>query len=306
MKVMKYALALAIGFCAVASASKAQTVAVGGGSSALALELGQAAVVYEDSVGGANTACVWSRKTGSLNAGSTMNATDDRPGVGKTESGNVWVVWGKGSGADCQHPAGSFNVYMNTNLDSVIGQRGYFMVNAAGLSGFLQNLVLVAADSNPGTPDNILNLNPTPGHTFTDTPGGIPASVIGLLNGARWNYAATDIRPEDGVYATFRAESPCNAWIARQPFDSIVRSTLGLGYSDGAFFQDDFGAAKKFNLLNFAISGNDPYSGKAAPAYTVGVVGAQPIIVAVGPYTSASVAGQRPNPRTAFRNLQYF
>jgi len=291
MKVMKYALALAIGFCAVASASKAQTVAVGGGSSALALELGQAAVVYEDSVGGANTACVWSRKTGSLNAGSTMNATDDRPGVGKTESGNVWVVWGKGSGADCQHPAGSFNVYMNTNLDSVIGQRGYFMVNAAGLSGFLQNLVLVAADSNPGTPDNILNLNPTPGHTFTDTPGGIPASVIGLLNGARWNYAATDIRPEDGVYATFRAESPCNAWIARQPFDSIVRSTLGLGYSDGAFFQDDFGAAKKFNLLNFAISGNDPYSGKAAPAYTVGVVGAQPIIVAVGPYTSASNTG---------------
>ena len=151
--------------------------------------------------------------------------------------------------------------------------------------------MLVAADSNPATPDNILNLNPTPGHTFTDTPGGIPAAVIAALNGVRWNYAATDIRPEDALYATFRAESPCNAWVARQPFDSIVRSTLGLGYADGASFQDDFGAGKKFHLWNFAITGNDPYSNKPVPGYSVNVVGAQPIIVAIGPYTSASNTG---------------
>jgi len=292
MKAMKYLFALAGALCATVGASNAQTVAIGGGSSALALEIGQAAVVYEDSLTGPNTACVWSRTTGHLNGGSTMNAKDDRAGVNKTESGNVWVVWGKGGvGGTCAAPVAPYNVYMYTNIDSVLGQRGFFATNAAGVSGFLQNLTLVAADSNPAVPDNILNVNPTAGHTFTDTAGGIPAVVIALLNGSRWNFAGTDIRPEDGVYATFRAETTCNTYIARQPFDNIVRSTLGLGYADGSFVQDDFGASKKFNVFNYAISGNDPYSAKPVPNYTVGVVGAQPIIVAVGPYTSGTNTG---------------
>jgi len=101
MKVMKYVCTLGIALCAIASASKAQTAFIGGGSSALALELGQAAIVYE---AGVNGSCVWSKKTGNLVAGDTMNATDDRPGVGTTESGNVWVVWGRVPVGHARHP----------------------------------------------------------------------------------------------------------------------------------------------------------------------------------------------------------
>jgi hypothetical protein len=296
MKFMKYVLALAIAFCAITSVSNAQvTVFIGGGSSGLALELGQAAVVDQDSITGANTACIWTRKTGSLNSGSTMNAVDNRFGP-TTESGNVWVVWGRGTGT-CLAPTGSYSIYMYTNLDSVLGDRGYFEVDpgaggcAAG-PGYCQNLILVAADSNPSTPDNILNANPTAGHTFTDTAGGIPSVVVSALNNHHWNFAGTDIRPEDAKYATFRALSACNAAIYRQPFDQILRSTSGLGYSNGNSFTDDFSAGKSFHLLDFNISGNDPINTSGVvPNFAVSVVGAQPIIVAVGPLSGGTNTG---------------
>jgi ABC-type phosphate transport system substrate-binding protein len=297
MKFTKYVLALAIAFCAIISVSNAQSVFIGGGSSALALEVGQAAVVYEDSITGPNTACVWSRKTGSLHSGSTMNAVDNRLGP-TTESGNVWVVWDKGTGADCQHPAGSFNVFMYTNLDSVLGDRGFFEADpgdgtAPAGTGYVQHLVLAANDQVPSPADNILNSNPTSGHTFTDNPLGIPTTVINLLNEQHWNFAGTDIRPEDAKYATYRALSPCNAGIYRQPFDLILRQTAGLGYSNGNSITDAFGAGKSFHVLDFNISGNDPINTTAAvpPNWAVSIVGAQPIIVGVGPITGASGTG---------------
>src|SRR3974377_2155394 len=103
MKSMKYVLALVVAFCAISSVSKAQSlVFLGGGSSALALELGQAAVVYEDSLTGPHTAVIWTKKTSTTHAGTTMRAADNR--LGPTfESGNVWIVWGKGSGT-CSAP----------------------------------------------------------------------------------------------------------------------------------------------------------------------------------------------------------
>ena len=78
MKVMKYVFGLVIAFCAITGVSNAQNVLIGGGSSALALELGQAAVVFEDSLTGANTACIWTKKTANLHTGSTMNAAAHR------------------------------------------------------------------------------------------------------------------------------------------------------------------------------------------------------------------------------------
>ena len=289
MKLMKYVFALAIAFCAITSVSNAQNTLIGGGSSALALELGQAAVVYEDSITGANTACIWTKKTANLHTGSTMNAADNRTSPATTESGNVWIVWGRGTGT-CAAPAGTFDILMNTNLDSVLGNRGYFEVDSSGTPGYVQNLVLAAADVVAG--DNLLNSNPTAGHTFTDTSTGIPSTVISAINLKHWTYAATDIRPEDAKYATFRALAGCNAAVSRQPFDQFLRNTQGLGYSNGNTFTDDFAAGKSFHLLDFNISGNDPINTTGVvPAYTVSVVGAQPEIIAVGPLTSAAGTG---------------
>jgi hypothetical protein len=298
MKLMKYVLALAISFCAITSVSNAQVTAfIGGGSSALALEMGQAAVVYEDSITGANTACIWTKKTGSLHAGSTMNAADNRLGP-TNESGTVWIVWGHGTagGATCAAPVAPYNIYMYTNLDSVLGQRGFFEADpgdgtAPAGTGFVQHLVLAAADVVAG--DNVLNSNPTAGHTFTDTGSGIPSVIISALDEKHWSFAATDIRPEDGKYATYRVLSPCNAGIYRQPFDLILRQTQGLGYANGNSITDDFAAGKSFHVLDFNISGNDPINTGAAvpPNWAVSIVGAQPIIVGVGPLTGASGTG---------------
>jgi hypothetical protein len=124
---------------------------------------------------------------------------------------------------------------------------------------------------------------------MTDTASGIPASVIAALNGQHWFVAATDIRPEDAKYATYRALQPCGAAIYRQPFDQILRQTYGLGYSNGTSFTDDFGTGYSYHVRDFNISGNDPLNPTGvAPNYSVSTVGAQPIIVAVSPFGSDS------------------
>src|SRR5262249_23116206 len=149
MKLMKYVVALAIAFCAITSVSNAQAF-IGGGSSALFLELGQAAIVSVGNahvIAGSPTWCVYSKKTSTLHAGSTVNAADNRP-VATTESGNFWLVWGPAGGvANCANPDLASPFYMYTTLDSTLGVRGYFEVDpgaggcAAG-AGYCQNLVL--------------------------------------------------------------------------------------------------------------------------------------------------------------------
>lgn len=299
MKLLKYVFALAIALCTIASVSNAQAF-IGGGSSALALELGQAAIL---AVGGthANAFCVYTHKKSTLHAGSTVQAADNRLGpAATTESGDFWIVWGP-TGGSCATPDLANPFYMYTNLDSVLGDRGYFEVDpggggcAAG-AGYCQQLVLASADLTPcpGTacPDNLLNVN-TPAAPFNNMADNAapPTTLISAINNAHWNWAGTDIRPEDAKYATFRVLSACNAFVARQPFDNIVRSTQGLGYSTGNTFTDDFAAGKSFHVKDFNITGNDPVTGTPVPTYTVSTVGAQPIIVAVGPLTSAAGTG---------------
>jgi hypothetical protein len=76
MKPVKCVVALALAVCAITSVSNAQTVAfLGGGSPSLFLELGQAAVVHQDSLTGLHTACIWTKNN---NPGSAINATDNR------------------------------------------------------------------------------------------------------------------------------------------------------------------------------------------------------------------------------------
>jgi hypothetical protein len=300
MKLMKYALALAIAFCAITSVSNAQAF-IGGGSSALALELGQAAVVAVGTAH-ANAFCLYTHHTSTLHAGSTVNAQDNRLGpAATTESGDFYIIWGP-IGGNCANPDLASPFYMYTNLDSVLGDRGYFEVDpgvgggcAAG-AGYCQVLVLAAADTAPcpGTacPDNLLNVNPpaAPFNNMADN-AAPPAALITAINSHHWNFAGTDIRPEDAKYATFRVLTACNAFINRQPFDQILRQTQGLGYSAGNTFTDDFAAGKSFHVKDFNISGNDPITGQPVPAFTDVPVGAQPIIIAVGPNPSPSGAG---------------
>jgi len=261
---------------------------LGGGTPSLFLELGQAAVTYENSMTGANTACIWTKAMSTIHSGTTINATDSRTGSAVAESGNVWLVWGPGSGS-CTNPTGAFNVYMYTMMDAGLSVRCFFEVESSGASGCLQNLTLVAADFGT-TGDNLLSTNAPSGVNMGDTAGGIPAAVISALNGQRWFVAGTNIRPEDQKYAYFRALTPCGTVIYGQPFDAILRQSYGLGYTNGSAIIDYYDNTHQFHVLNFNISGYDPITNQPVRSYAVSSVGAQPIIVAVGPTDNLSLS----------------
>src|SRR5580704_6719249 len=113
MKFVKHLLVLAIALCAIPSMANAQTVAaVGGGSSALFLELGQGAA-SGTGTGATNTPCVWT-------SGKSANvvARDNRTSPVTDEQGNFWVTWSTGSSGTCAAPAGAgIVIYSYIQLD---------------------------------------------------------------------------------------------------------------------------------------------------------------------------------------------
>ena len=279
MKLIKYGFALAIAVCAITSVSMAQTVAfLGGGSPSIFVQLGQAAVIHQDSLTGLNTACIW---TQNVNPGGTISALDTRNPGTISETGSVWVVWGPGPNG-CADPINPSTIYMYTSLESTLALRCYFEVDSSDLKpGCLQIF-----GATQGAGHDLLGLpgpyaSPT-ANLMLDT--AIPASVIAALNGQHWFVAATEIRPEDAKFATFRALQPCGATVYRQPFDQILRQTYGLGYTNTSSITSDFAfGGNPYHVRDFNISGNDPLSNGVVRNYGVSTVGAQAIIVAVGP-----------------------
>jgi len=275
MKFAKYLVVLAIAVFAIASASNAQSVQfLGGGSSAMFLELGQAAASAPSTA----TPCVWSK-----NSIAGVSARDNRTTPAVNESGNIWITWGPGGGT-CAAPVAPFNVYSYMSVDSVVGDKCYFEVDPSGIPGCVQILTVAAGTTGDG---KLCDPSPTTCTNFGDTAGGLPASVIGALNGQHWFVAGTDIRPEDAKFASLRMFTACGAPVNRQPFDQGLRQTYGLGYQTatngvGTTVRSSF-STKTSNVLDFNITGNDPITSAAVPAYSVATVGAQPIVVAVSP-----------------------
>jgi hypothetical protein len=106
------------------------------------------------------------------------------------------------------------------------------------------------------------------------------------LNGASFNVAGTDIRPEDAKFATIRALTDCGTPVA------TGSQYLGLGYaltSGGhigtAIVGSSTGAGSSFNVADFNLTGIDPISGgtNTVPTFSVYDVGAVPIVVFVNP-----------------------
>jgi hypothetical protein len=276
MKYMKYLLVLALAMCATVSHANAQASIqlLGGGSSALFVELGQAA--FNQAGAGA---CLWT-----LGGNSNVLARDARTSPATDEQGNIWVVWTPGTGT-CSAPAGSYNVSSYMSLDSTIGNRCYFEVDSSGTPGCVQVMTIAAGTAGA---NKLCYPSATTCTSFGDTAGGIPASVISALNGQHFFMAGTDILPLDAKYATYRMLQPCGQAINRQAFDQILRQAYGLGYGTGTTgvgtnVQSSYSTAQ-FHVLDFNVTGNDPINtAQAVPAFTVTTVGAQPIVVAVGP-----------------------
>jgi hypothetical protein len=272
MKYMKYLLVLALAMFATADHANAQATiqVLGGGSSALFLELGQAAFN-----GAGVGACLWT------NSGDpTIFAQDARPATAATDGGKIWIVWTPGGGS-CDVPSGPWNIWSYMSLDSTVGDRCYFENDGSGTPGCTQQISIAAHTAGA----NLL------GAGFPDTGTGISPAVISAINGKHFFVAGTDILPLDAKFATYRMLQPCGTPIFRQAFDQQLRQVSGLGYGPGPVGTDiqSFYSAPTFHVLDFNVTGNDPIkTTQPVPAYTVVTVGAQPIIIGVGPNVDGS------------------
>ena len=315
MRFAKCLLTLAFALCAFTTITNAQTVMLGGGSSALFQELGQAA--YNTVNSPAGTGCLWTSASTTTNpppAGSDyFAATDGRPTIpaGATdENGKIFFAWNQNGGGSCSTPTinATFQLYVYMSMDSSLGDRCFFINDNKGsgpgctFTAVLNGQVDVAAGQITTQPD---------------VPAGIqlPTAITTLLAGAPYNgrffVAGTDIRPEDALFATQRALGACNALLARQFFNDVTYDLFGGGYGTAtpnigvAIAGDPSFGGGSFHVYGFNISGNDPITGAPVPtAYTVNTVGAQPIIVAVAPTTDGAVASMRDI--TAFTLSQYY
>jgi hypothetical protein len=203
--------------------------------------------------------------------GSKFSLSDTRPatkgGTTAVDGGSIWIVWDSNTTAT--------NVWAYIKVDSVVGTRCYFA----------QPRCNVSISSFPA-PANSINSKLWGNNSADSVP---PAAVSALFSPGNVlvNTAATDIRPEDGLFAQCRANSVLGG--GRDGFAGLgygvnssgvcpaVGSTLAQ-LSGNDILSGAPGSTSTAHPLAFNISGNDPYTSKVIPAATTVSVGAAPVI----------------------------
>jgi hypothetical protein len=181
---------------------------------------------------------IWTYKNGAQGV--------DNRGTGLLETGNVWIAWNNSITPSivCAYIA----------VDSIIGQQLFFAQPASTF-----NCLEPAGTAG-------MNLIPT----LIDTP--LPAAVIKVLQGAAFNAAPSDIRPEDALFEETRVLAPLN-----------TTNYDGLGYGPGPVgtaILSHFSTKSSTPAL-YALSGTDPITGQAIPAHKTIDVGFQVMVFAV-------------------------
>jgi hypothetical protein len=259
-----FAVLLLTAIVSVVSQAHAQTVKVIlAGSSAMWQSMALAAYNGGNCVSGGTAPCFHY-------TGSNFNLVDGRPavkgGTAAVDLGNVWVVWDS---------AASPNVWAYSKVDSGVGDRCYFAQPHCSI-----NITTLPA------PANLISSTLWGDSSSDSTP---PAAVSALLtNGTLLvNTAATDIRPEDALFATCRANSALGggtdglAGLGYGVNASGVCPTFGAALADleGSDILSGYsGSTSTAHVLAFNINGRDPFTGTVVPAATTVPVGAAPII----------------------------
>jgi len=204
-------------------------------------------------------------------SGANFNLTDSRPtllgGSPVVDTGALWLVWDSN--------ATTIHVWAYIKVDSVVGTRCYFAQPRCKVG--------IAAFPAPG--------NQIAGTIWGDNSSDAapPAAVSNLFTGAgsSVSVAATDIRPEDGLYATCRANSVQGG--GPDGLDGLGYGTNssgtcpGSGATLGQLVGGDVlsglpGSSAGAHVVDFNTSGTDPFSGTAIPVATTVSVGAAPIV----------------------------
>jgi ABC-type phosphate transport system substrate-binding protein len=223
---------------------------VGAGSSAL-FNTTAVAAVNSNPITGAGAPCgtfIWTSKTSGSNYAA---GSDGRPGV-PLEPGNIWIAW--------DNSTTPTTVCAYLSVDSVVGQRLFFATSSNGNGGTMRGTISLSGSAVGAAGNNAVPY-------LTDT--ALPAAVYALVSGAQLNAAFTDIRPEDGLYATLRAQCTRNAGL----------SCLGYGPAGiGTPVQSAFSATSA-QVISYAESGTDPLTGLTVQTATTIPIGADPIII---------------------------
>ena len=199
-----------------------------------------------------------------------FNLSDGRPttkgGSTAVDLGNVWIVWDS---------AATTNVWAYIKVDSGVGDRCYFAQPHCNV-----NITTFPA------PANLITATLWGDNSSDSTP---PAAVSALFTSGSTlvNAAATDIRPEDALFATCRANSKLGggtdglAGLGYGVNTSGVCPAFGaaLANLEGSDILSAFPASTATaHVLAFSLSGKDPFTGTAIPVPSTTSVGAAPII----------------------------
>jgi hypothetical protein len=260
-----FAVLLLIAIVSVVPQAHAQTVKVIlAGSSAMWQSMALAAYNGGKCVSGGTPPCFHY-------TGSNFNLVDGRPavkgGAAAVDLGNVWVVWDSNTT--------STSVWAYSKVDSGVGDRCYFAQPRCNV-----NITTLPA------PANLISSTLWGDGSSDSTP---PAAVSALLTSGTLlvNAAATDIRPEDALFATCRANSVLGggpdglAGLGYGVNASGVCPSFGEALADleGSNILSAYpGSTSTAHVLAFNISGKDPFTGTAIPTATTVSVGAAPII----------------------------
>jgi hypothetical protein len=264
MKIVKYLSIVALLLVPFAAQLNAQQAVIAG-SSALWLETGEGAYVANGGTATTPTACIWTEAKGSYATPPSSGAyvEDTRPSSPAYDVGNLWVVWTTGGGS-CSSPVSPL-VYAYINTDSTIGNRCLFGQPACTLFSTGSGSTTSAAEVYPLCPQAV--------NVACESP--IPSGVLSLLTaGTAVTIAATDILPTDSRFATLQALSPGGPL-------SPGTQYIGYGYGPGPVGTQIQGPGGPFNVVDFNIVGNDPFTNTAVPSFTITPVGAAPVLVFV-------------------------
>ncbi len=257
-----FAVLVLIAIAGVVPAAHAQTVKLMiAGSTALWQTAALGAYKSGNCLSGATPPCFHYTSTGNF------NLTDTRPGSGSfvVDGAPIWIVWDSAS---------SPNVWAFIKPDSAVGDRCYYA----------QPHCVVGISSFP-SPGNLITL-PAPVWGSDSTP---PASIQALFTGAGVgvNAAATDIRPEDALFATCRANSALGGGpdgLAGLGYginsSGACPTTLDNAHLVGSDVKSGYpGSSNGAHVVAFNISGKDPFTGTSLPSGITTInIGAEMVI----------------------------
>jgi len=271
---------------------------VGVGSSAQFPIFGIAAVAG-DPVTGSSTTCgtnVWSfsgNVAGSSPAVPMAAGIDGRSTSIPAEPGTISVVWS--TATDSNGNPQSVCAYLS--VDSVVGQRLMLeqTADSSSSTGYTNGYISLNAAATTAVPLSKISFIQDTATT------GLPSAVYNIVNGAHFNVAFTDIRPEDGLFATNRAlcnpqsgdtikvclgYGPTGSPVEYAAIESsytannianVVPYSLPPSSVPGSTGQ---GGALTFYNVNYSI-GVDPISSGTIPAINTIPVGEDPVLVVV-------------------------